>query len=445
MFTWFIEHAPIRTKFTFMVSTYVAAATASATCAYFAGSATGGGLLWLAATGSVIAFTLAFGLVTKKMSCDPYVSTVLRMEALAAGDTDSDIQYRHHTKDCVGRMARAMMTFKDNAELVRVSSEQQQEIVTVLNDALKLLARNDLSDKIRQQFPTDYEPLRINYNDAVGSLREAMQSVTTTKQTIDIGTEEIARATEDLAMRTQSQAESVERTLQEMTTIASEVTQTASDAANVNNSMCKAKERAENSGEVVAKTVEAMARIERASSEIAGIIEVIDGIAFQTNLLALNAGVEAARAGESGKGFAVVASEVRALAQRAAEAAHDVKEKVTGSQREVETGVTLVGETGEALESISVNIVEVTGLVAEISQSTQRQATGLSTANETLSKIEKMTQQNAAMVEETSAATRNLSQHSNQLSEQISSFKLEQHAGGGMDAGMSGQGMGLAA
>lgn len=429
MFTWFIEHAPIRTKFNFMVSVYVATALVTAGTAFMAGSADGGGLLWGIATVCAIGFVFAFGFATKKMCCDPYVNTVVRMEALASGNTDSEIQYLHHTKDCVGRMARAMLTFKDNAQAVQVSAEQQDKIVAILSDALKTLARNDLTSEIRDPLPQDYEALRANYNEAIGSLRQAMLAVTSTKQTIDIGTEEIARATEDLAMRTQSQADSVERTLQEMTSLASEIKQTASDAANANASMSRAKDQAETSGMIVNKTVEAMAQIERTSGEIASFIEVIDGIAFQTNLLALNAGVEAARAGESGKGFAVVASEVRALAQRAAEAANDVKDKVNGSQREVERGVSLVGDTGKALASISTNIVEVTGLVSEISESTQRQATGLATANETLSKIEQMTQQNAAMVEETSAATQTLKQHSNALSEQISTFQLHQSVG----------------
>jgi len=428
MFTWFTEHAPIRTKFNFMVSVYVATVAAGAFCAYMAGVSEGLAILWLAAAGIIIGLTLAFGLITKKLCCDPYVNTVVRMEALAQSDTTSEIHYLHHTKDCVGRMARAMLTFKDNAEAVRIAAEQQEKIVSILSDALRSLARNDLTGQIDETLPKDCEALRTNYNDAVNSLRQAMLSVAATKQTIDVGTEEINRATEDLAMRTQSQAESVERTLQEMTTLESEIKQTALDAATVKTSMAKARRQAENSGEIVGQTVEAMARIERTSSEIASFVEVIDGIAFQTNLLALNAGVEAARAGESGKGFAVVAGEVRALAQRAAEAAHDVKEKVNGSQREVESGVALVGDTGKALESIAENIVEVTGLVSEISNSTQRQATGLSTVNETLSKIEKMTQQNAAMCEETSAATRNLKQHAGVLSQQVSAFELDARA-----------------
>ncbi|UAB76878.1 methyl-accepting chemotaxis protein [Erythrobacter sp. SCSIO 43205] len=424
MFTWFIEHAPIRTKFNFMISVYVTAVTSSAVFAYLAGSAESLGAIFLAGAALIVALTLAFGLITKRFVCDPYVSTVVRMEALAEGDTTSDIAYRHHTKDCVGRMARAMLTFKDNAESVRKASEQQEKIVAILSEALKQLARNDLSSTIQEPLPPEYETLRSNYNEAIAALRQTVLAVASTKESIDVGTSEISNASEDLSMRTQSQAESVERTLGEMNALSSEISKTASDAAHVNEAMAKAKQHAESSGEIVKQTVEAMARIERASSEIASFIEVIDGIAFQTNLLALNAGVEAARAGESGKGFAVVAGEVRALAQRASEASHDVKDKVAGSQREVETGVSLVGDTGKALERISKNIVEVTELISEISQSSQRQAGGLSKVNETLSNIEKMTQQNAAMCEETSAATRTLKQHARSLNEQVSQFKL---------------------
>ena len=175
------------------------------------------------------------------------------------------------------------------------------------------------------------------------------------------------------------------------------------------------------------RAVTAMANIERSSEEIASIVDLIDGIAFQTNLLALNAGVEAARAGESGKGFAVVASEVRALAQRSAEAASEIKAKVSGSQRQVETGVELVADTGKALDSIVASIAQMTRLISEISQSTQRQAAGLSTVNATVSDIERMTQQNAAMVEQASAATNGLARQASELNAQLAKFILDRN------------------
>jgi methyl-accepting chemotaxis protein len=186
----------------------------------------------------------------------------------------------------------------------------------------------------------------------------------------------------------------------------------------------KARVEAEHSGEVVGRAIQAMSGIERASAEISEIISVIDGIAFQTNLLALNAGVEAARAGDAGKGFAVVASEVRALAQRSADAAKDVKARITASSEQVDAGVALVSETGEALQRIIVSIGEVNGLVADIATSAEQQATGLQQVNTAVAEMDGVTQQNAAMVEEATAASRSLAAEADALARQIARFQL---------------------
>jgi methyl-accepting chemotaxis protein len=385
--------------------------------------------IWAVLALGLVGLTVATVLTAKTLICDPYVTTVLRMEALAVGDTTSDIQFQDHTRDCVGRMARAMNTFRDTAVKVKEVASNQQVIVEVFSTALEQLANNNLAFTLDRHLPYEYKKLRYDFNEAVTALREALSVVDEARQSIDRGASEISDAVADLATRTQDQAGRVERTLSEMDALTTEVSRTASDAAAVDLSMANTRQQAEASGEVMKRAVDAMSNIERASDEIASIVDLIDGIAFQTNLLALNAGVEAARAGEAGKGFAVVASEVRALAQRAAEAASDIKAKVSVSRQQVETGVGLVGDTGKALEQIVTSIAEMTLLVTGISQSTRRQANSLATVNSTVCDIERMTQQNAAMVEEASAATHSLAREASELSARLARFVLDEPSG----------------
>ncbi|HEY6963584.1 MAG TPA: methyl-accepting chemotaxis protein [Erythrobacter sp.] len=427
MFDWFKKHAPIRTKFNTMTVIHTVVVALAVAAAWLAGEAEGAVSVWGALALGCVLLTPAIVLTAKKLICDPYVTTVIRMEGLASGDTVSPIAFQDHTRDCVGRMARAMNTFKDNAVRVRQVAEDQQAIVRALGTALEKLASNDLAFTLDEHLPLEYKKLRYDFNDAVTALREALAVVQDARISIHRGSAEISLAIEDLASRTQEQAGKVERTLAEMTALTDGVKQTATDAAAVDAAMAETRKQAETSGEVMQRAVTAMANIERSSEEIASIVDLIDGIAFQTNLLALNAGVEAARAGESGKGFAVVASEVRALAQRSAEAASEIKAKVSGSQRQVETGVELVADTGKALDSIVASIAQMTLLVTDISQSTQRQAAGLSTVNATVSDIERMTQQNAAMVEQASAATLGLARQASELNAQLAKFILDRN------------------
>jgi methyl-accepting chemotaxis protein len=429
MFDWFVKHAPIRSKFNALLAIHSTLVSLAVLTTWLAASA-GGMSLWAVMALGCLVLTPVVVLTSKKFICDPYVTTVVRMEALASGDTDSPIRFQDHTRDCVGRMARAMNTFKDNAVKVREAATDQQVIVDVLSGALEQLANNNLAFALDQNLPSEYRKLGHDFNNAVTALRNALASVGEARESIDRGSSEISAAIEDLAGRTQEQAGRVERTLAEMTALADGVKGTATDAAAVDKAMAETRQQAEASGEVMKRAVAAMANIERSSEEIASIVDLIDGIAFQTNLLALNAGVEAARAGESGKGFAVVASEVRALAQRSAEAASEIKTRVSGSQKQVETGVELVADTGTALESIVASIAEMTLLVSGISQSTQRQAMSLSTVNVTVSDIDRMTQQNAAMVEQAAAATHGLARQASELNAQLAKFILERNPHG---------------
>ncbi|WP_296595709.1 PAS domain-containing methyl-accepting chemotaxis protein [Phenylobacterium sp.] len=295
--------------------------------------------------------------------------------------------------------------------------------VNEIGNGLSHLARNDLTHLINEQFEPTFEPLRKDYNTAASSLREAMAGIGGATHAVTAGADEIARASDDLSRRTEQQAASLEETAAALDEITAAVKRSAEGARAATGAASAAREEATRSGAVMQDGVQAMAEIEASSRQITQIIGVIDEIAFQTNLLALNAGVEAARAGEAGRGFAVVAQEVRALAQRSAEAAKEIKTLISNSTNQVERGVRLVGETGEALTSIVTRVTEIDRLIAEIAQSSQEQATGLSEVNTAVNQMDQVTQQNAAMVEEATAASAQLKREAAELASLVSKFK----------------------
>ena len=424
MLQWFEKTAPIRTKFKALMIIHGLVAASGVATTYLA--ATAPPQLFLTYVGiaaCLFVLTLVTVAVSGKLICTPYVNTVLRMEALAAGDLESPIAYMDY-KDCVGRMTRAMSVFKQNAEQVRVANQAQDVVVSSLGEGLSSLASSDLSHRLETPFPADYDRLRVDFNRAMDAVATVMSSVAETASGINNGASDIRQASDDLSQRTEQQAASLEQTAAAMDEITSTVRQSASDASRANGVVSEARVEAEHSGEVVRRAVDAMSGIERASAEISEIITVIDGIAFQTNLLALNAGVEAARAGDAGKGFAVVASEVRALAQRSAEAAKDVKTRILASSQQVDSGVELVSETGKALQRIIGRIGEISTLVSKIASSAEQQARGLQQNNTAVAEMDGVTQQNAAMVEEATAAARSLSSEADELARQVARFKL---------------------
>ncbi|MBP7650287.1 MAG: methyl-accepting chemotaxis protein, partial [Phenylobacterium sp.] len=233
----------------------------------------------------------------------------------------------------------------------------------------------------------------------------------------------IAGASDDLSRRTEQQAASLEETAAALDEITATVKKSADGASHARAVVQTAKTGAADGGEIVRQAVLAMGEIEKSSTQISQIIGVIDEIAFQTNLLALNAGVEAARAGEAGKGFAVVASEVRALAQRSAEAAKEIKALISASSTQVGSGVQLVGKTGQALEMLVAQVDEIDGLVGEIAASAKEQATGLNEVNAAVNKMDQVTQQNAAMVEESTAAAHALNGEAVELRRLMGDFR----------------------
>ncbi|SSC72420.1 unnamed protein product [Ciceribacter sp. T2.26MG-112.2] len=319
-----------------------------------------------------------------------------------------------------------------HAEEMRAEREQEKAreaeavdfVVRKLDEALSQLAAGNLTHRISQEFKGELDKLRCSFNTSVEGLESVIGQVSQVVRIIRDGTGQISHANHDLSSRTERQAASIEETASALSNVTETVKQTASVADQVGRMVEAARQGAERSGSVVTSAVEAMGKIEGSSREISQIINVIDEIAFQTNLLALNAGVEAARAGEAGKGFAVVAQEVRELAQRSANAAKDIKALINASGAEVKNGVALVDQTGEALHTIANEVTSISREVAKIVHSAREQSNGLTEIDAAIGHIDRNTQQNAAMVEESSAAIQSLANEASQLEQLMVRFQI---------------------
>jgi methyl-accepting chemotaxis protein len=448
MLRWFRETAPIRRKLTISFGSQTVLVALCSGATLFVSS----GMLAPATAaeicGGALLVSAVLGLTMRKTIADPYVATVIRMEGLAAGNLDSPIQFTSY-KDCVGRMTKAMFTFRktaldkieaDKAAIAAAQAAEEERkrtkeaaiaeqaaiLVGSVGAGLERLASGDLVFRLMNPLPPIYEKLRGDVNNAMEKLQKVVQAISSNTEAVGSGAGEITQASDDLARRTEQQAATLEQTAAALDEITATVRKTADGANEARKVVSDAKTDAERSGDVVRETVSAMSKIENSSKEIGNIIGVIDEIAFQTNLLALNAGVEAARAGDAGRGFAVVATEVRALAQRSADAAKEIKALISTSSAQVDSGVKLVSETGKALERIVVQVTQLSALVNEIASSAQEQATGLNELNTAVNQMDQVTQQNAAMVEQATAASHSLAAEAAELLRLLSQFQTNE-------------------
>ncbi|THV25109.1 methyl-accepting chemotaxis protein [Peteryoungia ipomoeae] len=313
---------------------------------------------------------------------------------------------------------------------LRGAAERQSQAIATIGSALERLADGDLTVQL-DALGADYEKLRLDFNRAVNALAGVMVAINQSSDVVTSGAANISDATNNLSRRTEQQAAALEETAAALDEITATVRTAAERANEARDMVSETKRSANRSGEIVRNAVNAMGRIEGSSQKISQIISVIDEIAFQTNLLALNAGVEAARAGEAGRGFAVVAQEVRELAQRSANAAKEIKDLIQASANEVNTGVGLVRSTGNALLEIEALVNRVNETVETIATAAREQATGLAEINTSVNHMDQMTQQNAAMVEETSAAGQSLAEESHRLRQLLAQLTIHQQGGAG--------------
>jgi methyl-accepting chemotaxis protein len=407
-------------------------------------------ILLQAIFGMTVLFAAGLYLIARKAVTKPIVALSHDMAMLSEGRTDI-IGGGTARTDEIGMMAKAVEIFRQaaidkkqleaDAESLRARSEkerttQQQQAEMELQErlkqatsglasGLKRLASGDLAFQLTEPLSAEFEPLRHDFNQSVTQLSQALGAISESIMTMDSGTREISSGASDLSRRTEQQAASLEETAAALDEITANVNSSAKRTEEARAVATQANHGATKSAEVVGHAEEAMQRIEQSSQQISNIIGVIDEIAFQTNLLALNAGVEAARAGDAGKGFAVVAQEVRELAQRSAGAAKEIKGLIQNSSKEVESGVKLVRDTGEALKSIGGYITQINIHMESIATAAKEQSVGLAEVNTAVNAMDQTTQQNAAMVEQSTAASSSLAMEAEKLRDLVSQFKLD--------------------
>lgn len=377
------------------------------------------------------------------------------MQALAQGNIDVEVPGTERG-DELGLMAAALAVFKENAitsrrleaekreaafqraaedERVRREAEAKAAkdaatlVVGSIGEGLSRLAQGDLTVTINTRLPEDYEALRLDLNRTAAALSRLVATFSGAADALRGTAVEMADAAGNLAGRTEQQAASLEETASTLEQVTATARKTASGTVGAQERVARAERTASGARQVLEAATRAMSAIRASSQQISAILAVMDEIAFQTNLLALNAGVEAARAGEAGRGFAVVASEVRALAQRSAEAAREVRTLIAASGQQVDDGVRLVDETGVALRLILDEMETINAAVGEVATAIQEESAALDQVSSTVAHIDAITQQNAAMAEQASASSRQMAEQTSELSALAAKFKIGTRAG----------------
>ena len=390
------------------------------------------GLINAAIAGIIALCTLILGgVLLHRMISTRMVALTDSMDRISGGDLASEVPGLDK-RDDIGRIAQNLDTFRLKlleAKELQTERERaarsQEKVVEAMSVALDALARGDLRQTLSDDLDPAYDGLRTAYNQTIGTLRDMIGQITMNAERIRNGVDGIAAASDELSRRTESQAATLVQSVAALEELSVSVKSVADRSQEVRDAMEITRKQARDSVDVVGDAVTAMGEIKDSSDRISQIISVIDDIAFQTNLLALNAGVEAARAGDAGRGFAVVASEVRALAQRSSEAAKEIETLIRSSATQVERGVDLVARTGSALEGIAEQVSVTTDHVIANAGAAAEQATGLNEINLGVTELDSVTQQNAAMVEQSTAACHELKAEAAELGELITRFRIE--------------------
>ena len=400
-----------------------------------AAAATSSMTLLIVAAGAVLASLAVAILMTRSQISAPIARLQEAMRALAGGNHGVDVPGTERG-DEVGGMAKSVLVFKEAAvreaeaaEMKRRAEAAQKLVVETLEDRLNRLAGGDLTASIDTRFESEYEGLKQNFNAAIAALRDLIASVIDSAETISTGSAEIAQASEDLARRTESNAASLEETSAAVSQMDQRIKATATASVKTVERATGAIGVVDSGRSVADEAMQAMTRVSESAKGIDNVIEGLDKIAFQTRVLAMNAAVEAGRAGEAGRGFAVVADLVSALAMRAEEEAGRARDQLTATQTDINAAVDMVRRVDSALGAIVGDVNEVHSLLEEMAKDNQIQASAVTQVATAVNSIDQSTQQNAAMVEETSAAARNLTSEVNALSEQASRFNAGNRGG----------------
>src|SRR5690606_18457493 len=347
-------------------------------------------------------------------------ATEVELQKIIGAVTDGDLSNRISLDGKRGFFEVLSRQFNELVDTIAVALNEVQGMVAAANDG-------DLTRRVRTE---NRAGLLVKLGTGINELTENMAAVVSqvkrASEEVSRGADEISQGNANLSQRTEAQASSLEETASSMEEMTSTVKHNADNATQANQLAVEAREHAAQGGAVVARAVQAMTEINQSSKKIADIIGVIDEIAFQTNLLALNAAVEAARAGEQGRGFAVVASEVRNLASRSATAAKEIKALIQASVRKVDEGSTLVTQSGSTLDQIVASVKRVSGIVAEVAAASGEQSAGIEQVNRAVMQLDELTQQNAALVEEASAASLSMAEQARQLNSSMQRYKVDE-------------------